>query len=58
MFSWLYTLPGTAAGRMQAAKGIKAPSLTVYLGNLDSKVTDRHLYELGCQVSCFWYAEA
>ncbi|KAF6261576.1 hypothetical protein COO60DRAFT_754300 [Scenedesmus sp. NREL 46B-D3] len=34
---------------MQAAKGIKAPSLTVYLGNLDSKVTDRHLYELGCQ---------
>jgi hypothetical protein len=36
---------------MQAAQGIKAPSLTVFLGNLDSKVTDRHLYELGCQAS-------
>ncbi|WIA22554.1 hypothetical protein OEZ86_009543 [Tetradesmus obliquus] len=34
---------------MQAAKGIKAPSLTVFLGNLDSKVTERHIYELGCQ---------
>lgn len=35
---------------MAAAKGIKAPSLTIFLGNLDPKVDEKLLYELGLQV--------
>ena len=39
---------------MATVDALMPPSLSVFFGNLDARVTDRILYELGCQVSRSW----